>query len=61
MIVNATTTAMIFGFLKPRRADSFAPEWKTFLTRKVPIFRRLRAADQDEVLGHVQVASCGIN
>jgi len=51
---------MILGLLKRRRrerlrARPFPVEWKRIITSNVPIFRRLPAADQAELLGHVQV------
>jgi MtfA peptidase len=51
---------MGFGFLKRRRraalrAEPVPPEWRAAVERNVPVFRRLSAADQAELLGHVQV------
>jgi MtfA peptidase len=51
---------MIFGFLTQRkrrsaRARPFPLAWKSIITRNVPIFRRLPAADQTELLGCVQI------
>jgi Mlc titration factor MtfA (ptsG expression regulator) len=51
---------VIFGFLKQRRrqrlrTEPFPPAWKSILTRNFPIFRRLPAEDQIELLGHIPV------
>ena len=50
----------MFGFLARRRrsrlrARPFPAEWRQIIERNLPIFRRLPAADQSELLGHVQV------
>ena len=51
---------MGFGFLTDRRrerlrAKPFPQEWRLALERNFPVFRRLSAADQAELLGHIQV------
>ncbi|PYJ08759.1 MAG: hypothetical protein DMF06_11960 [Verrucomicrobia bacterium] len=51
---------MVFGFFKRRRrrklrAQPVPPAMRSTLARNVPIFRRLPAADQAELMGHVQV------
>jgi Mlc titration factor MtfA (ptsG expression regulator) len=51
---------MVFGFLKQRRrqqlrARPFPDSWQRIVQRNVPLFRRLPAEDQAELLGHVQV------
>lgn len=51
---------MVFGFLKQRRRQQlrsrpFPDSWRRIVERNVPMFRRLPAADQAELLGHVQV------
>lgn len=51
---------MVFGFLKQRRrqqlrATPFPDTWRRIVERNVPLFRRLPAEDQAELLGHVQV------
>ncbi|MFL6583707.1 MAG: zinc-dependent peptidase [Chthoniobacterales bacterium] len=51
---------MIFPSRKRRlreqlRATPFPPEWKSIITRNVPIFTRLPAYDKAELLGDVQV------
>lgn len=51
---------MVFGFLKSRRratlrAQPVPPEWRHIAERNLPVFRRLTAADQEELLSHVQV------
>lgn len=51
---------MAFGFLTRRRRDALRaapvpPEWRAIVERNVPVFRRLPAADQSELLGHLQV------
>jgi Mlc titration factor MtfA (ptsG expression regulator) len=51
---------MIFTFLKRRRrrllrAEPFPPDWKSIVSRNVPMFRRLPGADQAELFGHIQV------
>ena len=50
----------MFGFLtKRRRAELRARpspvEWRAILRRNLPLFGRLTPADQEELLGHVQV------
>jgi hypothetical protein len=37
------------------RATPFPAEWRAFVERNVPIFRRLSPDDQNELLGHAQV------
>lgn len=37
------------------RARPVPPQWKEIITRNLPIFSRLPANDQEELLGHVQV------
>lgn len=51
---------MVFGILTDRRrakvrAQPFPAAWRTIIARNLPIFGRLSAADQAELLGHVQV------
>ncbi len=51
---------MVFGFLKQRRrqqlrATPFPDTRRRIVERNVPLFRRLPAEDQAELLGHVQV------
>lgn len=51
---------MIFASLKRwrrqrLRARPFPAAWKSIVTRNVPIVRRLPAADQAELLGHIQI------
>src|SRR5678816_4209429 len=51
---------MGFGFLTDRRrerlrAKPFPQEWRLALERNFPVFRRLNAADQAELLGDIQV------
>jgi len=51
---------MGFGFLTDRRrerlrAKPFPQEWRFAIERNFPVFRRLSAADQAELLGHIQV------
>ncbi|HEX6251375.1 MAG TPA: M90 family metallopeptidase [Gemmatimonadaceae bacterium] len=51
---------MVFGFLRQRRREQlrarpFPDSWRRVVERNVPMFRRLPAADQAELLGHVQV------
>lgn len=51
---------MTFTFLKRRRrrllqAQPFPDDWRSIISRNVPIFRRLPRADQAEVLGDIQV------
>jgi Mlc titration factor MtfA (ptsG expression regulator) len=51
---------MVFGYLKERRrrrlrARPVPPAWRRIVERNLPIFHRLPPADQDELLGHVQV------
>jgi Mlc titration factor MtfA (ptsG expression regulator) len=51
---------MTLGFLKRRRRRNlkgkpFPASWRSIITRNFPMFRRLRPADQVELLGHVQV------
>ena len=51
---------MIFSSLKRRRRDRlrgrpFPAAWKAIINRNLPIFRRLPASDQAELLGHIQV------
>lgn len=51
---------MVFGILTGRRrarlrAQAVPPEWRRIIERNLPVFRRLSAADQAELLGHVQV------
>ncbi len=51
---------MAFGFLTDRRrerlrATPFPQEWRLALERNFPVFNRLSAADQTELLGHIQV------
>jgi MtfA peptidase len=51
---------MVFGFLKRRRrrnlrAKPVPPAWTLILTRNLPVFRRLPAEDQAELLKHVQI------
>jgi len=51
---------MVFGLFSGRRraklrAQPVAPAWRAVVERNLPIFRRLAAADQRELLGHVQV------
>src|SRR6476469_10109596 len=51
---------MGFGFLTDRRrerlrAKTFPQEWRLALERTFPVFRRLSAADQAELLGNIQV------
>src|SRR5438132_14112201 len=51
---------MIFPSRKRRlreqlRATPFPPEWKSIITRNVPMFTRLPAYDKAELLGDVQV------
>jgi len=48
------------GFLSQRRRDRhrrtpFPREWRAFIEKNVPIFHRLPAEDQAELLGHVSV------
>src|SRR5687768_16848574 len=50
---------MVFGLSSKRRAKARAaplPDgWRAIVERNLPIFRRLSAADQAELLGHMQV------
>jgi hypothetical protein len=51
---------MVFGFFTQRRRTRLRaapppPEWRAIAQRNLPIFRHLSAADQAELLGHVQV------
>src|SRR5215207_4949426 len=51
---------MVFGLFSGRRraklrAQPVPPAWRAIVERNLPIFRRLAAADQRELLGHVQV------
>ena len=51
---------MVFGFLTKRRRDALRAsavprEWRAIIERTMPVFRRLPAEDQAELLGHVQV------
>lgn len=51
---------MVFGFLTDRRrakvrAQPFPAEWRAIIERNLPLFKRLPAGDQAELLGHVQV------
>src|SRR5438046_4351534 len=51
---------MMFGLLKQRRrlrlrAQPFPGDWMRRIERNVPLFRRLSANDQAELLGHTQV------
>jgi Mlc titration factor MtfA (ptsG expression regulator) len=51
---------MVFGLFTERRRERlrsqpFPPEWRAIVERNLPVFRRLSAADQTELLGHVQV------
>src|SRR5215207_9274040 len=51
---------MVFGLFSGRRraklrAQPVPPAWRAIVERHLPIFRRLAAADQRELLGHVQV------
>ncbi len=51
---------MIFGLLKTRRRTKLRTQpvptdWRSILNRDLSLFRRLPAADQAELLGHVQV------
>jgi MtfA peptidase len=50
----------MFGFFKRRRreqlrAEPVPNEWAQILRRNLPLFQRLPPADQQELLGHVQV------
>ena len=49
----------MFGWRKRRRAKlraiPFPQRWRDLIKRNVPLFERLPAADQVELLGHVQV------
>ncbi len=51
---------MVFGLLTQRRRERLRSEpvpaaWRAIVERNLPIFRRLPAEDQRELLGHVQV------
>lgn len=51
---------MVLGLLSRRRraklrAQPVPPAWRAIVERNLPVFRRLSAADQAELLGHVQV------
>jgi len=51
---------MVFGFGTKRRRErlrkqQFPQAWRAIVERNLPVFRRLPAADQAELLGHVQV------
>lgn len=51
---------MVFGRLAQRRrerlrAKAFPPAWRAIVEHNLPVFHRLSAADQAELLGHVQV------
>src|SRR5918997_6621848 len=51
---------MVLGFLKGRRRRRLREQpvpaaWRAIVERNLPIFHRLPAADQAELLGHVQV------
>jgi Mlc titration factor MtfA (ptsG expression regulator) len=51
---------VVFGFFRRRRrdrlrAEPFPPEWRAYVDRNIPLFARLSAAEQTEVLGHAQV------
>jgi Mlc titration factor MtfA (ptsG expression regulator) len=37
------------------RASSFPAEWRAILERRVPLYRRLPAADREELHGHIHV------
>lgn len=59
-IGRSNTPDMILGFLKQRRrrqlrAQPFPKNLLGAIERNVPFFHRLSAADQSELLGHVQV------
>jgi Mlc titration factor MtfA (ptsG expression regulator) len=51
---------MPFGLFVQRRRDRirakpFPPEWRAIVEHNLPVFRRLSAEDQAELLGHVRV------
>lgn len=51
---------MVLGLFARRRrerlrAQPFPPGWRAIVEHNLPVFQRLTAADQDELLGHVQV------
>ena len=50
---------MIFGMKERRRrrlrAQPFPQDWRKSIERDVPFFHRLSAADQAELIGHIQV------
>jgi Mlc titration factor MtfA (ptsG expression regulator) len=51
---------MVFDLFKSRRrerlrAQPAPPAWRPILERNLPVFSRLSAEDQDELLGHTQV------
>lgn len=51
---------MVFGLFTNRRRERlrvlpFPAEWRAIVERNLPVFLRLSAADQAELLGHVQV------
>jgi Mlc titration factor MtfA (ptsG expression regulator) len=51
---------MVFGLFTQRRreqlrAQPFPSAWRTIIEHNLPVFRRLTAADQAELMGHVQV------
>lgn len=51
---------MVFGLFARRRrerlrAQPFLPSWRGIVERNLPVFRRLSAADQTELLRHVAV------
>ncbi len=51
---------MVFDFFRRRRRDRwraqpFPPTWRAYVDRNIPLFARLSAAEQAEVLGHAHV------
>src|SRR2546430_17602756 len=51
---------MVFDLFKPRRrarlrAQPAPKSWRAILEHNLPVFHRLSAEDQNELLGHMQV------
>ena len=51
---------MVFGLFTNRKRERLRAEpaprhWRTILETSLPLFNRLTAGDQDELLGHINV------